>query len=129
MIAYASLALDSEGDLPDQPYIVEGEDGILQKLRIRFRFFKAEWFLDTRLGIPYREDIFVKNPNMVLVIYVLRKVVETTPGIAKVLDFTARLEENTRRLFVDFEAEMVGGNLLIVKQEPFIVIGSLPLTT
>lgn len=40
------------------------EQEATQRLRMRMRRFLGEWFLDTGLGIPYRRDILVKNPDL-----------------------------------------------------------------
>ena len=42
-------------------------DGIRQQVMLRLGFFKGEWFLDEETGLPWYEEILVKNPNMIRV--------------------------------------------------------------
>ena len=84
--------------------LVDGVDAIAQNLRIRYRFFLGEWFLDTREGIPYYEKILVKNPNRADVDSILREVALTTPGVADVERFESAFDGASRELTVDFWA-------------------------
>lgn len=67
--------------------LVTGIDAILQNSRIRFRFFKGEWFLNTTEGIPYFENILIKNPNSITMQSIFRQVILTTEGIASLSRF------------------------------------------
>lgn len=83
---------------------------------------KGEWFADARIGIPYLELIFVKNPNMGLVYNVYAKAFAEIPGVAKVDNLTLDVDKDTRHLVVTTEithqngAKIVGGS-----GTPFIV--------
>lgn len=99
--------------------LVEGEEAIQQQLRIRMQFFLAEWFLDTREGIPYYRDILIKNPNLAVVRDVFRKAIITTPGIVEVEDLTVTLDTKTRTATVSFRATMDTGEILVFG--PFII--------
>lgn len=120
-LAYATLALDSLGDLPDQPYIAVGPDAVIQRVRCRFKFWLGEWFLDKRLGVPYREYILVKNPNTVLISFIFRRVLLGTPGVSSVSYFRATIDAPTRTLTADFEALLEDGTVIRATAEPFIL--------
>lgn len=121
-LAYATLALDpATGDLYAQPFIAKGPDAVIQKLRCRFKFWRAEWFLDTRLGVPYREAILVKNPDTVLINFIYSQVLLTTPGVASVKYFRSLLSKPDRTLITDFEAVLEDGTILRAETEPFII--------
>lgn len=121
-LPYAELALDPDTwDLALPPRILRGEDAVIQRIRVRFKFFRSEWFLDTRQGIPYREQIFIKNPNPVVISFIFRRVLLSTPGVASVTSFTASLDSETRKLTATFEAKLVDGTVLRAVDEPFIV--------
>lgn len=49
------------------------------KLRNRLLLFKGEWFRDTRVGLPYFEQILVKNPNIALLENIFRQAIVSTP--------------------------------------------------
>ena len=58
------LLLDSTGDL----YISSKGDVILknsvaQKIRIKLLWLEGEWKWNKEEGIPYRESLFIKNPD------------------------------------------------------------------
>ncbi len=102
--------------------LVADEDAIVQNLRIRYRFFLGEWFLDTREGIPYYERILIKNPNFNGVDAILREVAVDTPGIADVDRFESSFDGSTRELTVDVWARSDTGEP-IQFSEPFILTG------
>ena len=96
-------------------------DSTAIKLRNRMMFFQGEWFLDTRLGVPYRKFVFLKNPQIPLVKQMFRKVIEGTPGIAELLRLD--LTSNKRVLRVDFAARTEDGFVISGSglDSPFIV--------
>lgn len=66
--------------------IVQDEDtSIAQKLTIRFQLFLGEWFMDARIGVPYLQVVFVKNPNLVVVGQLFRNIIRNTPGVLNIL--------------------------------------------
>jgi hypothetical protein len=121
-IAFSELAIDPvTGDLAMPPYIVKGADAVVQKMRQRFRMFKGEWFLDLRLGVPYLQSIFIKNPSQVLINTIFTKVLTGTPGVSSVASFNGTLDRATRALVSDFQAVLVDGTSVIAQAEPFII--------
>ena len=96
-------------------------DSTALKLRNRMLFFQGEWFLDTRLGVPYRKFVFLKNPQIALVKQMFRKVIEGTPGIAELLRLD--LTSDKRVLRVDFAARTEDGFVISGSglDSPFIV--------
>lgn len=84
--------------------LVSGVDEVQQRLRIRYRFFLATWFLDLLLGLPWFQDILIKNPSLPIVGAVLRQVALTCPGVASLSAFELSLDSGTRELTVDLTA-------------------------
>ena len=121
-LAYATLAIDPvSGDLPEKPFIARGADAVVQKIRSRFRFFKGEWFLDTRLGVPYLQSVFIKRPNQALITSIFSKVLTDTPGVNRVVRFSSSWDRDTRTLTTDFEAVLDDGTIIRATSEPFII--------
>lgn len=109
---------------------VDGDEYVRQKLSSRFKFFLGEWFLDRRLGIPYYQDVFVKNPDMLLVRSIFRQVVLGTPGIVSLPRFKALFDSATRKLSFDIGAQLELGQLLVVEpSEPLFILNTLRPTT
>lgn len=91
------------------------------KLRNRFLLFLGEWFLDTRIGVPYFQFLFVKNPDVALVRRMLRRVIESVGFLVETLDLT--YDPSARTLAFTFSAtdgprKIEGGS-----GTPFIVDG------
>lgn len=114
----AVLALIPSGDLAlvngDFSFI-EGTKFTRQKLAARFQFFKGEWFLDQRQGLPYFRDVFVKNPNLDLIRSLFQKVIVDTPGIASVSNLQLVFDPGARTLAFSFTAKLKNGGA------PFVV--------
>lgn len=91
----ASFAIDPiSRELKIPLEIVEGECEVEQRLRTRFRFFRGTWFLDTDAGVPYYDDILLKNPSFPIVGGILREVALTTPGVQSLNEFDLDLDSN-----------------------------------
>lgn len=91
------------------------------KLRNRFLLFLGEWFLDTRIGVPYFQFLFVKNPDVALVRRMLRRVIESVGFLVASIDLT--YDPSARTLSFTFQAtdgprKIEGGS-----GTPFIVDG------
>jgi len=98
--------------------LITGEAAIEQQVRIRLRFLVGSWYLDEAQGLPYLEDILIKNPDLLLVQSLFREAIESTPQISAVNDINVTLGE-ARKLTVTFSATMDTGAAL--NFEPFII--------
>lgn len=62
------LLLDKDGDLYLTPNgDVSLTDSVRQAILIRLRWFLGEWKFNTSFGLPYFSQIFMKNPNTVVI--------------------------------------------------------------
>jgi len=91
--------------------IVDAENEVKQRLAQRLRTFFAEWFLDNTIGLPYYEDIFIKNPNAGLVEALLKTEIIDTPGVLELLSFEIDIDKATRKLTVSFMVRATTGNV------------------
>ena len=121
------LKLTTEDDLDlstnDLQLIEDEDDAVVQHILIRMRFFRGEWFLDTRIGMPYFSDILVNNQNLDAIRGFYRDTVLATPGIAEItegieLDF----DTPTRKLSVAFAARRTGSDTILRFDEEFILL-------
>lgn len=92
-------------DITDgSPTLVTGRDAIHQHLKIRLLWGKGEWFLNTDLGIPYLDRIFIRGVNEADVISIFADTAKNTPGILSVdniilnTDFATRIASLTMLL-------------------------------
>jgi hypothetical protein len=106
--------------------IVKGDDAIAQKLRQRLRFWLGEWFLDTRLGIPYLKSqggivLGVKGPNIPAIEAVFRQAILSVPQIFKIQSLALTYDAKKRTGELNFVALLNDARTLTATAEPFIV--------
>ncbi len=123
-ITYKDYALDPlTGDLAIPVRLVYGVDAVAQRLTIRLGFFEGAWFLDTREGIPYLRNVFIRNPRLPMIESLFRKVARTTPCVDSVVTYSHSLESTTRT----YKARMrvkVADRVITLASSPFIVGGT-----
>jgi hypothetical protein len=104
--------------------LADGQDAIMQQVRIRLRFFYGEWFLNRNEGVPYYADILVKSPDTGLITGILSRVVRETPGIKSVESFGITFNRATRTLACTFAATCDTGTTL--RFDEFVLGNALP---
>ncbi len=97
---------------------------IRQKIAVRLRFFKGEWFLDQNIGVPYFQSILVKNPNLPMIQSIYREAIVTVPGVRDLKDFTYIFDGRARALSLDFKVITDTSQVLNFNQ--VFIIGSSP---
>lgn len=93
--------------------LVSDQGQISQSLRIRLLLFRGEWFLDEGEGVPFYEDVFVKNPNLGAVEASLKARIMGTPGVTELISFSMDFDRAGRFLKVDFEVNTLFGTISI----------------
>lgn len=94
--------------------LVDGLDWIRQRLEIRLDIQVGEWFLDITEGLPWRESILVRNPNLQAVRALFVSRILSTPGVIfsgrefpsviRLDRFDIAFDNGTGNLVVDFLA-------------------------
>ncbi len=82
------------------------------KLTNLFNFFKGEWFLDQRQGIPNFQYVPVSNPNLPLIGNMFRQVCLDAPGVAAVTNLAVDFQPRTRNLTVTLGLQTNEGAVL-----------------
>lgn len=114
LVGYAEIERDTTTNDVKLPLrIIRGPDAVVQRLRQRFAMVKGEWFLDRRLGVPYREQLLVKNPDRGLVCSIFRRIIVDTPGFSRVVTISAELTKATRSMALNFEAVLEDPNVIV----------------
>lgn len=99
--------------------VLTGGDAIVDKLHCRFRFFFKEWFLNQKLGFPWREYVLIKNADRNVVASYVRETIETCPGVTSIDFIDLSTRPALRILDVSFAARMRDGIQLTYQEEPF----------
>lgn len=97
--------------------LVDDTRQIMQNLAIRLRFVLGEWYLDITQGIPYYEEIFIKNPNQIQIESVLKQEIVQTRGILELTSFDSSFDKRRRIYSVKFSARSISGEELLKELE------------
>ena len=73
---------------------------VSQKIRIKLSFFLAEWYLNKNIGLPYFDQIFVKNPDINFIEDIYKVKILEIPEVKELTSLS--LEFESRRLLVSF---------------------------
>lgn len=102
------LALDSTGDIDIDGGSFRVADDFAQRVRIRLRFLRGEWFLGRSEGVPYMTDILIRSPNLNHILGALREVIVNTDGFRTLTELKiASFDRQARKLVVQFRANGV----------------------
>ncbi len=82
------------------------------KLKHRLAFVLGEWFLDQRLGVPYFDVVFVKNPDIEVIRRMFRRIILSCPPIADVKSLDVYFLKAERKLVYEFQAVAEDGRTI-----------------
>ena len=92
--------------------VIDNKERIAQQLRITLWEWLGEWFLDARDGVPYREYILVKNPNMNHIRQVLTENIAKIEGVNRIDELNLSYDTKNRTLIVDFAIDTDDGQIV-----------------
>ena len=98
------LLLDDNGVVlrgGDWAFAIDRE-GIQQRIGQTLRTIAGEWFLDLDYGLPYFEQVLVKNPNLPSVQDIFRRALLSVKGVSSVERLTLSLDAPSRTLTVSW---------------------------
>lgn len=98
------LRLTEDGDL----YITENgdvqfTDSVLQAIKIRLKWFLAEWRINTNYGMPYYDEVFIKNPSTALIEDRIRTEILSIDGVQTVESISVMIDKTTRVANIQFK--------------------------
>ena len=123
MATRLDLLLDDSGVVlrnGDWAFAVDRE-GIQQRISQVLKTIAGEWFLDLDYGLPYFEQILIKNPNLPSVQDLFRRALLSVKGVSSVERLTLSLDTPNRILRVDWVVStdlglLVGAELITTAQ-------------
>lgn len=127
-LALVTVIDDENPDVGDlmirdgQLVMVEGRDAIAQDLSVCLRWFKDEWFLDRRLGLPWFQRILGHEEGAAIAEVVLRHACLQRPGISTVERCVVTVDTEARDLLVDLAVRSIDGDVIEV---PAFFLGDL----
>lgn len=93
--------------------------GIQQRISQVLKSIAGEWFLDLDYGLPYFEQVLVKNPNIPQVTDLFRRAILSIQGVSSVERLSVSFDTAARQLRVDWVASTDLG----------LLVGSESITT
>jgi hypothetical protein len=82
---------------------------VLQDILQRLSFFLGEWFLDNTQGVPYFQQILVKNPDQSKIDAIFQNIILGTPGVVQLSSYTFTPKTAIRVLTVAFSCITTSG--------------------
>lgn len=110
-----NLLLDDSGDLNmtgGRLGLVTGSLELAQRLSSKLKTFQGEWFLDSRVGIPYFSRILVKRPDISVLNSIFSAELRRDPGVKNVKSLNFQIDSVTRKLVVSFSVESTDGTIV-----------------
>ena len=99
------ILLTPDGDLNITDYgDIMLTESVRQAIRIRLLWFFSEWRFAPGLGVPYFEDILIKNPNMNRIRRIIRNEVMSVREVRDVRNLQVVINALSRRAVISFFA-------------------------
>ena len=110
-----NLQLDENGDIFTRNYglaHISGNDQIAQRISTRLKLLLGEWFLDTGAGVPWFDQILVKNPNRAIVQGALKRTILQTPKVNELVEFDIAEDSVNRKIVIHFAVTVNDGSVV-----------------
>lgn len=116
----SSLALNSNNDVyfdeAGRLVVISGVDSdkeIQQRVKVRLRAFKGEWFLNTDYGVPYFFDILgTKSLDLNIVESFLRTAILGVQGVKEMIQSVVDYDPNERKVSYTFQATTINNTVI-----------------
>ena len=112
----ANITLNSVGsDIDPRLGLADGLESVRQRVEQRLRFFRGEWFLDTRVGTPWFQFVLTRPFAEGVADAVLRQAIQAVEGVLGVESTDIEVDREDRRLkwsaviSTEFGTATVGG--------------------
>lgn len=92
-------------------YLVSEREYLLQKISIVLQFFFGEWYLDTSVGLPLYQILFVKKPDVATIDAMIKKAILDIDGVTELSSYSSRYDSTTREFFVETEIKTIYGDI------------------
>lgn len=93
------------------------DEEISQRLKQALKTFLAEWFLDSTIGIPYFQAVFVKGTPPEIIAGLFKDAIIAVQGVLTLTRFDdLEYDPATRELKVSFDVTTINGNNLTINE-------------
>lgn len=98
------IKLTKNGDLDFSTGDIQMTDDLAQKVTIHLRWFRNEWRLGPKFGLPYFQTVLVKNPDIAAITSAIRSEIMKVDGIAGVSELNVSVDSQNRSMKCGFTA-------------------------
>lgn len=84
-------------------------DVVRQRLYIRLRTFKHEWFLNYNYGVPWLERVLGHKVKKSTVDMIIQEHILSVRGVERIVEFSSSFENNLRNYSCRFKVRVRGG--------------------
>lgn len=102
LIVDGDLVMTSDSDS-------NGTNPILQDVLQRISLFQGEWFMDNTAGVPYYQQVLIKNPDLSKIDAIILNTILDTLGILQVNSYSFTPNFAARTLKIAFKAQSTSG--------------------
>lgn len=95
--------------------ISDNARAVRQRLLIRLRTFKGEWFLDSAVGVPYFQSILRQGVRKELVDVLLKRTILETEGVQRITSYSSTLNRQLRTYSASFSVTTLQGDSLLLE--------------
>lgn len=102
----SDFALGIDGDLEvtlGRLRVCTGTEALAQRLRIRLKLFRGDWFLNVLEGVPYHDYVLRKRTSPAVRREVFRRAIVTMRGVKQLVSLEVSLDRRARTLTVTGE--------------------------
>lgn len=86
-----------------------GTNPVLQDILQTLSFMLGEWFLDNTKGIPWFQQILVKNPNEPAIDAIIQNAILSVPGVLQLTQYSFSVNALARVLTISFRVITTSG--------------------
>jgi hypothetical protein len=109
------LKLNSDNDIYLNDYndfviVDDDKEQFIQRLRIKLKTFKGEWFLNTDIGIDYFNEVFTNKSNIEKIKNIFKVAIMEEKESVKLKEFELTMDSD-RKIFLYAFLETIFGNI------------------
>lgn len=108
-IAYGGGSVSSVRSATASELTTSTSENLAQRLLIRLRTFRGEWFLDQDLGVDYFGQILGKNRNKATVDAIIQAEILQEREVLQLDEYNSTYNNSLRKLDIAFKARTIDG--------------------
>lgn len=96
--------------------LIQGADEVTQVVKGRLKTFLGEWYLDTSIGLPFYQLIFVKGASPQRIALFIKKEIRESPGVISLDEYSQDYDGKTRGFNVKTKIKASDDSILTINE-------------